>query len=320
MNVYLTFDVEVWCGGWDALDANFPASFERYVYGRSDHGDYALPATLEIMARHGIKGIFFVEPLFSARFGAKYLSIVVDMIQQAGHSVQMHLHPEWTDEITPAPIPGTSAKRQHLIHYTEEEQAALIAFGKRLLIEAGADAITTFRAGSFAADRATYAALASADLCVDSSLNECYAVSGIGLESFGAWAGAQRHRVGKVVSYPVSVFRDGLGNLRPAHLTACSLAELKAAIDGAESGGYEEFVLVSHNFEMLKPGSSEPDRWMVRRFDGLCRYLRSRSSTLDVGAPMQGRTALGPAPSGRASVPIHATARRFAEQALRRFI
>ena len=319
MNVYLTFDVEIWCGGWAALDANFPASFERYVYGRSRHGDYALPATLDIMERHGVKGIFFVEPLFSARFGASHLAAIVELIQRRGHSVQLHLHPEWTDEIRPPPIEGATTKRQHLIHYSQAEQTALIGFGKRLLGEAGASDVTTFRAGSFAADRATFAALAANDLRTDSSLNECYAVSGVGIEASGAWAGAQRHRVGEVVSYPVSVFRDGLGRLRPAHLTACSLAELRAAIDAAHTGGYDEFVIVSHNFELLKPGSAEPDRWMVRRFEGLCAFLRSRSSTLDTSPPMRHGAALGLPAAGRAAVPLHATARRFAEQALRRF-
>ena len=58
MNIYLTFDIEVWCDGWDALDERFPVAFDRYVYGRSAAGDYALPKTLEIMDRHGIKGVF----------------------------------------------------------------------------------------------------------------------------------------------------------------------------------------------------------------------------------------------------------------------
>jgi hypothetical protein len=31
MRVHLTFDIEVWCGGWDRLDASFPAAFDRYV-------------------------------------------------------------------------------------------------------------------------------------------------------------------------------------------------------------------------------------------------------------------------------------------------
>jgi hypothetical protein len=43
--------------------ARFPASFERYVFGRSDAGDWALPKTPEILNKYGLKDVFFVEPL-----------------------------------------------------------------------------------------------------------------------------------------------------------------------------------------------------------------------------------------------------------------
>lgn len=35
LDVFLTFDVELWCDGWEDLDAKFPGAFERYIYGRS---------------------------------------------------------------------------------------------------------------------------------------------------------------------------------------------------------------------------------------------------------------------------------------------
>lgn len=56
LQVHITFDIEVWCGGWDDLDARFPAAFERYFYGRSEAGAYALPRTLEILNAHGLQG------------------------------------------------------------------------------------------------------------------------------------------------------------------------------------------------------------------------------------------------------------------------
>ena len=68
MNISITFDVEVWCGGWRNLDSSFPSSFQRYVYGDGPAG-YALPKTLEWMNEFGLQGIFFLEPLFSYRFG-----------------------------------------------------------------------------------------------------------------------------------------------------------------------------------------------------------------------------------------------------------
>lgn len=322
MNVYLTFDIEVWCGGWDKLDERFPASFERYVYGRSSRGEYALPATLDILDRHGLKGIFFVEPLFSARFGRLHLKTVVDLIQSRGHSVQLHLHPEWTDEIQPPPLPGEHGKRQFLTYYSEDEQSALIGLGRRLLSDAGAENITMFRAGSYAANSDTYRALARNGLYVDSSLNECFAISGADVVPEGRpWAGQQRVQIGEVVSCPVTVFQDGLRRLRPAQVGACSLAEFAMAMTSAEQLGYADFVIVSHNFELLKPNTTAPDRWMVRRFNGLCEVLQRRAPGLNVATEMAGlppRTVGATLPRPRASLP--ATLRRHAEQAARRVL
>jgi hypothetical protein len=328
MKVYLTFDIEVWCGGWSHLDERFPASFERYVYGRSKQGDYALPATLDLMDRHGLKGIFFVEPLFSARFGPQYLRVIVDLIQSRGHSVQLHLHPEWTDEIKPHPLPKNLGKRQHLSYYSEEEQTALIGLGKELLTQAGASNITMFRAGSYAANSDTYRALARNGLRVDSSLNECFEVSGgdvgsaVGTATSTArdWAGRQQVQVGEVTSYPITVFQDGLGRLRPAQIGACGLAELGAAMHSAEASGHTDFVIVSHNFELLKPDSSLPDPWMVRRFSGLCDLLARRADRWHVSTDMVARTCTSASPPlPRARVSSAATLRRYAEQAARRF-
>ncbi len=161
MNVHLTFDTEIWCNGWDRLDAAFPASFERYVYGHSAAGDFALPKTLEILNRHGLTGVFFVEPLFSARFGAQHLATIVGLLHDAGQQVQLHLHPEWSDEIAPPIIPNHHSKRQHLTYYTLDEQTALIGRARELLEAAGADEIDTFRSGSFAVNHDTYEALAT---------------------------------------------------------------------------------------------------------------------------------------------------------------
>ena len=61
MKVYLTIDTEVWCNGWEAIDDQFPLAFQRYVYGRSAHGDFALPKTLEILNRFGLTAVFFVS-------------------------------------------------------------------------------------------------------------------------------------------------------------------------------------------------------------------------------------------------------------------
>ncbi|THF61620.1 polysaccharide deacetylase family protein [Pseudothauera rhizosphaerae] len=317
MNVFLTFDIEIWCNDWNALDERFPAAFERYVYGRSAAGEYALPRTLELLAAHGLKGVFFVEPLFSARFGARHLETIVGMIQDAGQEVQLHLHPEWTDEIRPAVFPDKPYKRQHLFHYSLDEQTRLIALGLDLLRGAGARDVNAFRAGSFGANRDTLLAAEACGLRYDSSLNMCASVSGRDIRDAEPFHFPRPH--GALQLVPMTVFRDGRGRLRPAQVGACSFAELKDVLADSAARGHGCVTLLSHNFEMLRAGSSKPDKVVVSRFEALCRHLARHRDTLPTRgfhdalewtpAPPDGALAR----SGRL-----ATGRRLVEQALRR--
>ena len=82
LDVFITVDVEIWCDGWHDLDARFSGAFERYVHGPTASGPYGLPHLLTVLGDHGLAGNFFVEPLFSARFGAQPLAEIVGLIQQ----------------------------------------------------------------------------------------------------------------------------------------------------------------------------------------------------------------------------------------------
>jgi hypothetical protein len=318
MRVTLSFDVEVWCGSWEDLDQRFPMAFDRYVYGRSARGEYALPQTLEILARNRLRGVFFVEPLFAARFGRQHLKTIVDLIQDAGQEVQLHLHPEWTDEISPAILADVASKRQHLTYYSLDEQAQLIRFGLESLNELCAQPVDAFRAGSYAANQDTFKALSRNGIFIDSSLNSVAGVSGADL----TWPRDHRSSfyVGDVISYPVTVFRDGFGRDRPAQLSACSFHELRDALLSAHRAGCAHFVIVSHNFELLKSGSAEPDMIVVRRFERLCEFLADHPDLFQVegyGSPDRSRLDQGGLPQPR--VGVTSTARRYAEQLARRW-
>lgn len=317
MKLYLTFDVEIWCDGWDDLDGRFPSSFDRYVYGRSPKGNYALPKTLEILDRHGLKGVFFVEPLFAARFGIERLATVVDLIRGANHDIQLHLHPEWADEIRPLLFAGATKKRQHMSYYSREEQVALIALGRDLMAQVGCD-ITAFRAGSFACSHDTYRALRELGISIDSSLHAVLPYSGEDLRQRLDFFHPLEFEQVRIL--PMTVFRDGLGQLRPAQLGACGFSELRDAIESAVLNGTEHFVVLSHNFEMLKQGRCEPDMLVVARFERLCAFLASQRGRVDVatvsGQPIVIESKPKP-PLAEAGFP--ATVRRYGEQAIRRF-
>jgi peptidoglycan/xylan/chitin deacetylase (PgdA/CDA1 family) len=316
MRVIITIDTEVWCNSWQTLDEDFPLAFRRYVYGSSRAGDYALPRTLEILRRHRLHAVFFVEPLFAARFGRAYLRDIVALIRDAGQEVQLHLHPEWTDEIQPPPLDDIPGKRQHLCHYSREEQRRLIALGKTLLSEAQGEAPTVFRAGSFAANRDTYGALADNGILRDSSVDGTRAYSVADMREF--WDVHAPGRIGAVEVYPLSSFRDGLGRLRHAQIGACSTQELVQAMNDAKRLAWPYFAVLSHNFELLKPGSLQPDRVAVHRFEQFCAYLARHRHAFPTGGFEAIDTGAMEAARSLPAVGALATGRRYAEQALRR--
>lgn len=318
MRVLLTFDVEVWCNSWATLEQDFPSSFDRYVYGRSTKGDFALPKTLEVLDRHGLKGVFFVEPLFAARFGIEPLATIVELIRDAGQEVQLHLHPEWTDEARDPLLPNVTHKRQHLSYYSGEEQRALIAHGIRLLAEAGAPAPVAFRSGSFACNADTFSAVAANGLRFDSSVNTALAVSTPASSLDPAAGHCEPFDFNGLGVYPMTLLRDGFGRLRHAQIGACGASELIEALDGACESGWPAFVLLSHNFELMIPDKLAPDPIVVKRFERLCRHLGDHEASM----PTAGFAQLPPLPAPR-GLPLPAvgrlpTALRYFEQALRR--
>lgn len=319
MRVHITFDVEVWCPGWLGLDDTFPAAFERYVWGHSCAGDYALPRNLEILRRHGLAGVFFVEPLFSFRFGRKHLQTIVDLIQAAGQDVQLHLHPEWVDEIKPALIENCRTKRQHLTDYFLEEQIALLDTARQALADAARQPITAFRSGGYAANRQTYSALAAVGIGIDSSLNATFDHSAgtIGpKESL-----RERQLINGVQVHPITVFKDALGKSRHLQVGACSFREMQQVLDRGYDSGLQEVVFVSHNFELMRPGGASPDRIVERRFDRLCSYLAGHPDRFEVGPfrhlPEVGVAARDGAMNRLRASPL-ATGLRLCEQLARR--
>lgn len=319
VNVFLTFDIEVWCGGWKDLDAKFPAAYARYIFGRSAAGDYALPKTLEILDRHGLKGVFFVEPLFAARFGVEHLARIFDLIRAAGHDIQLHLHAEWCDELRPLPFPGANRKRQHLHFYSLEEQTTLIRMGLDLFRQAGCSDVRAFRAGSFGANADTYRALAACGIHLDFSLNEACPFSGPDLR--GKVDMLNPTQIGAVQCIPLTVFRDGFGQSRAAQIGACSAAEMAGLLKSAQRGGVGQVVMLSHNFEMLKPDLPDPDGIVVRRFEKLCKFLAARRDEFTVSTVAMLPTSDVPVRAGPVpSVGVSATLVRYGEQFARRLL
>lgn len=277
LDVFFTVDVEVWCDGWQNIDQKFPSAFRKYIYGHTAKGDFGLPYTLDVLKEHDLTGVFFMEPLFSARFGAEPLAEMVGLVREGGQEVQLHLHTEWVDEAKVPLLEASQTKRQHLRYFSMVDQTTLIATGARLLEEAGASDINAFRAGSFGFNKDTLGALTAIGIPFDSSYN----ASLFGLDS-GVLPGVtvvEPIECDGVFEYPMTVFNDGTGSLRHTQLTACSSSEMEGLLWQALESERRAFVILSHSFELLNVAKDRPDDVVVKRFRKLCAFLdRNRDS------------------------------------------
>ena len=315
MHVHITFDVEIWCQGWLNLDENFPAAYRRYVYGPPPKETGALPSNLNILQQHGLKAVFFVEPLFALRFGIEPLAELIQLIRSYDQDVQMHLHPEWLDEL-PTPLVAPRKKTQHIHQFTLDEQTAILSAGADILQQAGAPRPTAFRGGNFSMNADTLTALSSLGFTVDSSLNAFFDFT------YPDSATCPRQtcsRQGAITEFPVTLFKDGFGRLRPLHITACSAAEMEQSIASARDQGQPAVTLVSHNFELLTPGLLKEDRIAVRRFDRLCSWLARHQDEFQVGSYQADLAAEHSKEPEFPTVSPTATAARYVEQLQRKF-
>ena len=317
MDVFFTTDVEIWCNSWGNIDGDFPEAFQKYVYGKTDRGDFGLPFLARELREHDLTGVFFVETLFAARFGLEPLEEIVSILKTHGQDIQLHVHPEWADEARKPVIANVEKKRQHLHFYTHEEQSALLKEGRRLLEAAGAEPPVAFRAGSFAMNADTLKAVAESGHKFDCSYNATL---------FGPSNGVSPELlvaptlIDQVVEYPMTVFNDGFG-MRHVQLTACSYGEIETLLWRALERGDKSFLILCHNFELLDSTKSRRDPFIVRRFEKLCKFLANNRDVFAVrGFGEISQTEHLGQTKELMSSPRWRTVGRYVEQAARRFV
>ena len=93
VKVYLTIDTE-YEFGFTAKHghASRAANFDRSIRGRTPDGDAGIFHQMDVMDAHGLKGVFFVDPLPGLYWGKRAVADVVEPILKRGHGVQLHLH------------------------------------------------------------------------------------------------------------------------------------------------------------------------------------------------------------------------------------
>lgn len=241
---------------------NVARSIHAEVGGR-DHG---IGWQMDMLDRHGLKGVFFLDPLPALVHGTAFLTPIVGEICDRGHDVQLHIHTEWLAWAQDSPVGGRQGR--NIGDFSLADQIILLGLAKRLLEEAGAPPITAFRAGNFGANDDTLRALAAIGIVWDSSVNPAYLSGECRISVDPGLIGSVR-KCG-VVELPVSGIADLPGRFRPAQICAMSAAEMRAGLRHAAKEGHDSFVVVTHSFELLSRDRQRPNRLVMRRFEQLC--------------------------------------------------
>lgn len=286
--VLITIDTELL---WqpDRLRLGWEASFARSC----EPASVGLAYQLDMLARHGLKACFFIDPMPASLFGLDPIRRMVEPILAAGQEVQLHLHPQWSG----ARSDGTTDTVFELNDLDEPRQRDMIARARDLLMAAGAPAPVAFRAGSYAANDATLRALAALGIRYDSSHNG----------SNHPWPSALSLPVNQiaplrhegVIEIPVTHIEEGEG-LRHLQICAVSSSELQAALLHAERAGHAVVTIVSHSFELASRNGHRANAVHVRRFEALCAFLAEHRETL----PTAFFGELDEVPLGRADRPL----------------
>lgn len=275
--VIVTIDAEIapHSSDWGRDRGRF--ALERDIYGITLQGERGLPYQLELLERHGLKGVVFVEALNAGVLGLDLLQEIVRLVQDRGHEVALHIHTEWLPYYA-RPLLRDRFGRD-MREFSEDDQRRLIDQGLEFLARAGANRIFALRAGNYGADLATLRAARRSGIAIDSSYFACQLNGSCRLPSDPILS--QPMYLEDVLEVPISWFRDGLGRIRPAQLCACSLGELKHLLFEAWCRQWGVVTLLWHSFELVRRQSPDRTQTIMRlheyRLFRLCRFLMAHS-------------------------------------------
>jgi hypothetical protein len=270
LKVFFTIDTELWPlnAGWQQTALEEEAAY--YVYGQTPVGSFGLPYQLDVFGTHNLKAVFFVESLFATVMAEERLGEIVWLIKERSQDVQLHIHTEWLQLLQ-------AARVSYMKDYSESDQTAIIQVAAQALRKAGSGTIQAFRAGNYGANNDTLTALNRAGIPFDTSYNPAFLSSQCGIRTKGILF--QPACFAGTWEIPVSSFFDLGSHLRPAQLCACSVDEMRHALNSAWQAGWRYFEIVSHSFELLQKARggkpAQPNKLIVSRFESLCAWLES---------------------------------------------
>lgn len=314
-SLYLTIDTEYSPGLFLKLGKAARAhNFAHSIAGDTPNGAVGIFHEMDVLERHGLQAVFFVDPMPALVWGVEAVADVVGPIVARGHDIQLHLHSEWL-EFAGACNPLGGRTGRDIKDFSLNDQLTLLAYARATLMAAGARAPIAFRAGNYGANDDTLRALAALGMRYDSSYCPGIANSACAIP-LRANQCEPVERYG-VIEVPIGCIEGPRGRLRHFQLTALTAAEILAALDHANCQGRASMTLVLHSFELLSRDRLKINRIVKRRFEQVCARLAAMpgvSTATYASQPPQ----VGADPAANLPLPHNPlrTARRYVEQAV----
>ena len=271
--LYITIDTEYGAGPaargavgeQDRID-----NYRMSIAGETVAGPVGIDYQMSVFEYHGLKAVFFVDPMPALLWGVESIADIVGPIVSRGHDVQLHVHTEWLEIAgTANPLGGRIGR--NMADFAFEEQCEILSYARDVLVAAGAPKPVAFRAGNYGANDDTLRALAHLGLGYDSSHCPGIADSDCRI-SLSPDDRLPLEHCG-VTEVPVGCVAGPEGSLRHFQLTALTERELIAALRHASDCGHPSMTLVSHSFELLSRDRRIMNHILKRRFERFCATL-----------------------------------------------
>lgn len=286
-DVFLTIDTEY---SHALASRPRPASreenFARSITCETSDGPAGVGYQLDLFDRHGLKGVFFVDPMPALVWGAAAIEDVVRPIVERGHDVQLHLHTEWLS-LAGSASPVGKRTGHNIKDFSFEDQCTLIDTARDLLVAAGAPRPVAFRAGNYGANDDTLRALAHLGFTHETShppgIEDSFCEISLGAED------RRPVRHCGIIEVPIGCIDDFGASLRHAQITALSAWEMLSALRFARYNDVRNFTFVSHSFELMCRQRRRTNRLVRKRFEKLCAGIAGmegvRTATYSTNPP-----------------------------------
>ena len=322
--VFLTIDTEFSIGGAFKAPQSIKPVGDQHVLCDVAGVSQGLGFMLDTFARHGLRATFFIETLQTAYFGDAPMQAVAQRIAQAGHDLQMHLHPVWTYFDNPA-WQAALAEVQPVDNMHGRSVSQLVGWMQRGIdsfARWGVPRPVALRTGNLMVDRNVYRAMAEVGLRVAS--NVARAVFEPAEQALRLNAGM--HTIEGVLELPVLTYAGLQLGGRTHHklltIAGASAAETCWLLDRAQAVGAPSVVLLTHCHEFVKGdtrAASAADRVNQRRLAAVCRHLQQHADRFEV-TTMDRMAGTPPSPTSNGDpmlqVPLALAVGRLAENKL----